>query len=62
MYYTKAAQEEVLEEYYPVKLFSGSDIISFLRQLGQISDSSVNQDWLFCNRSPQTHKLLYRHE
>ncbi len=46
-YYTKAAQEEVYEDSYPVRLFSGRDIVSFLRLLGRIADKNrIKEDWL----------------
>ena len=46
-YYTQAAQEEVYTDSYPVRLFSGRDIISFLRLLGLITNKSqIKEDWL----------------
>ncbi len=46
-YYTKAAQEEVYEDNYPVRLFSGYDIVSFLRLLGLITNKTkIKEDWL----------------
>jgi hypothetical protein len=46
-YYTKDAQEEVYEDSYPVRLFSGRDIVSFLRLLGLITNKTrIKEDWL----------------
>lgn len=46
-YYTKAAQEEVYEDGYPVRLFSGRDIVLFLRLLGLITNKTrIREDWL----------------
>jgi restriction endonuclease Mrr len=46
-YYTKDAQKEVYEDSYPVRLFSGSDIVSFLNLLGLISNKTrIKEDWL----------------
>ena len=46
-YYTKTAQEEVFEDNYPVRLFSGSDVVLFLRVLGLVSGkSTIRKDWL----------------
>ena len=45
-YYTRQAQEEVLEDAYPVKLFAGVDLVRFLRELKLVSDEQLNQEWL----------------
>ena len=46
-YYTKAAQEEVFEDNYPVRLFTGRDIVVFIRLLGLVTEKSrIKQDWL----------------
>ena len=46
-YYTKAAQEEIFEDNYPVRLFSGSDVVLFLRVLGLVSGkSTIRPEWL----------------
>jgi hypothetical protein len=46
-YYTKAAQEEVYEDNYPVRLFSGIDIVSILRLLGLIvNKTQIKNEWL----------------
>ena len=46
-YYTKTAQEEILEDNYPIRLFSGSDIVLFLRVLGLVSGKSkIHPEWL----------------
>jgi hypothetical protein len=45
-YFTRQAQEEVLEDAYPVKLFAGVDLIRFFRELKLISGGQINQTWL----------------
>lgn len=45
-YYTKQAQEEVLEDGYPVRLYNGLDIINFLRELKLIEGNSIKVSWL----------------
>ena len=46
-YYTKTAQEEIFADNYPVRLFSGLDIVLFLRVLGLISGrSKIRPEWL----------------
>lgn len=45
-YYSPQAQEEVLEDAYPVKLFSGADLVRFLRELKLICGTQINQDWI----------------
>lgn len=45
-YYTKQAQEEVLEDGYPIRLYNGLDIINFLRELKLIDGSRINEAWL----------------
>lgn len=45
-YYTKQAQQEVLEDGYPVRLYHGLDIINFLRELKLIEGNNVKESWL----------------
>jgi hypothetical protein len=45
-YYTRQAQEEVLEDGYPVRLYSGLDIINFLRELKLIDFDRIKESWL----------------
>jgi hypothetical protein len=45
-YYTRQAQEEVLEDAYPIKLFAGVDLVQFLRELKLITNDHLRQDWL----------------
>lgn len=46
-YFTKAAQEEVIVDNYPVRLFSGRDIVLFLRVLGLVvGKKTINSAWL----------------
>lgn len=45
-YFTKQAQEEVLEDGYPVRLYTGLDIINFLRELKLIEGKRIKESWL----------------
>lgn len=45
-YYTRQAQEEVLEDAYPVKLLGGADLIRFFRELKLITVDHLREDWL----------------
>jgi hypothetical protein len=45
-YYTRQAQEEVLEDAYPVKLFSGADLVRFFRELKLVTGDHLREDWL----------------
>lgn len=45
-YYTKQSQEEALKDAYPIKLYSGIDIINFLRDLRLIDNGKIKQEWL----------------
>ena len=45
-WYSKQAQEEVLKDNYPVKLFSGIDIINILKRSNKITNGSINKEWL----------------
>lgn len=45
-YYTKQAQTEVLEDGYPIKLYSGIDIINILRELRLIENDEINREWI----------------
>jgi hypothetical protein len=45
-YYTSQAQEEVLEDAYPIKLFSGIDLVRFLRELKLITGEQLREEWL----------------
>ena len=45
-YYTRQAQEEVLDDAYPVKLFAGADLVRFLRELKLVVGDHLRQDWL----------------
>ncbi|MCX6132983.1 MAG: restriction endonuclease [Ignavibacteriales bacterium] len=55
-YYTQDAQKEVREDQYPVRLFSGMDLVNFLKALGKIVDGKkINSVWLDAldeNQSP----------
>ncbi len=44
-YYTKP-QSEVLEDGYPVKLYSGIDLINFLREQRIIDNDEIKDGWL----------------
>lgn len=45
-YYTKQAQTEVLEDGYPVKLYSGIDLINFCREQRLIDNREIKKGWL----------------
>jgi hypothetical protein len=45
-YYTEQAQREVIQDGYPVRLYSGKDIINFLRELRLIENGEIKQKWL----------------
>jgi hypothetical protein len=45
-YYTKQTQREVLEDGYPVKLFSGNDIVNMLQELRLVKDGKISNEWM----------------
>ncbi len=45
-YYTKQTQKEVLADGYPVRLFSGNDIVNILKELRLIENDSLKKTWL----------------
>jgi hypothetical protein len=46
-FYTQEAQKEVCVDQYPIRLFSGTDIINFLKVLGKIRDKTyLDPAWL----------------
>lgn len=45
-YYTKQTQKEVLEDGYPVKLFSGIDLVNMLLELRLIKNGRIKAEWL----------------
>ncbi len=45
-YYTKQAQNEVLQDGYPVRLFSGIDLINFLKELRLVENGLIKKGWL----------------
>jgi len=45
-YYTRQAQEEVLEDAYPVRLFAGIDLVRFLRELNLLAGERLREEWL----------------
>jgi hypothetical protein len=45
-YYTRQAQEEVVEDSYPVKLFAAIDLIRFLRELKLLKGEHLKPEWL----------------
>lgn len=50
-YYTRQAQEEVLLDSYPVRLFSGADLVRFLRELKLVEGKRIKPQWLNSVRS-----------
>jgi hypothetical protein len=45
-YYTKQAQEELMIDKYPVKLFSGLDLVGLLKELNLVVNGNLNSDWV----------------
>jgi HJR/Mrr/RecB family endonuclease len=45
-YFTKQTQREVIEDGYPVKLFTGADVIKMLHELRLIINGRIKEDWL----------------
>ncbi len=45
-YYTKQTQTEVLEDGYPIKLYSGIDLINFLRELRLIEGNKISSGFI----------------
>lgn len=45
-YYTKQTQKEILEDGYPVKLFSGIDLVNFLHELRLVDNGKIKSTWL----------------
>lgn len=45
-FFREQAQREIQADRYPVRLFSGQDIVNILRAGGCISGGSIRQDWL----------------
>ena len=45
-YYTRQTQKEVLEDGYPVKLFSGNDLVNILQELRLVENGKIKKEWL----------------
>lgn len=45
-YYTKQAQREVLEDGYPVRLFSGNDLVNILQELRLVENGKLKGEWI----------------
>ena len=45
-YYTRQTQKEVLEDNYPIKLFNGLHVVTFLKELRLIQDNKIKREWL----------------
>lgn len=45
-YYTRQTQKEVLEDGYPVKLFSGLDLVNILHELRLVDNGRIKPSWL----------------
>ena len=45
-YYTEQAQREILQDGYPVKLFTGMDLVKILHELRLIQNGEIKRDWL----------------
>ena len=51
-YYTRQAQEEVFEDAYPIKLLTGIDLVSFLRELKLVRNGQISEEWLAALSNP----------
>jgi restriction endonuclease Mrr len=45
-YYTSQAQKEDLEDGYPVRLFSGNDLVNILKELRLVHKGMIKKEWL----------------
>ncbi|MBK8503432.1 MAG: restriction endonuclease [Saprospiraceae bacterium] len=45
-YYTRQTQREVLEDGYPLRLFSGNDLVNILQELRLVENGAIKEDWL----------------
>jgi restriction endonuclease Mrr len=45
-FFTSQAQAEVLEDRYPARLFAGSDVVRFMRELRIVSKDQISPKWL----------------
>lgn len=53
-FFTRQAQEEVLEDRYPVRLFAGSDVVSIMRELRIARAGEISRSWLAAVQSQAT--------
>lgn len=60
-YYTKQTQKEVLEDGYPIKLFSGNDLINFLYELRLVENGVIKKEWLEVLKSNMKSQKLQRY-
>lgn len=45
-YYTRQTQREVIEDGYPVRLFSGNDLVNILQELRLVENGTIKENWL----------------
>jgi hypothetical protein len=45
-YYTAQAQKEIIEDNYPIRLYSGKDIVNILHELRLVDNGFIKQSWL----------------
>ena len=45
-YYTQQAQEEVLEDSYPVKLFDAVELVRMMKELNLVTGGTIRSGWL----------------
>lgn len=45
-YFTRQTQQEVLDDGYPVKLFSGDDLVLFMKELRLVDNGHIRKEWL----------------
>jgi len=45
-YFSRQAQEEVLADAYPTRLFSGQDVVRMMRQVGAATGNQISSAWI----------------
>ena len=45
-YFTDQAQKEIIEDNYPVRLYSGIDIVNMLHELRLVENETIKQSWI----------------
>jgi hypothetical protein len=55
-FFTRQAQEEVLADSYPARLFAGQDVVRMMRELGIATAGRIRETWLSSVESRATHQ------